>query len=77
MKKIYKYLCVSLFSFLIMLNHVFAAGFSTSVTSNSVTVGGSVTLSINGSDIAGKFSISTSLGLTSNALSIISTAVVI
>ena len=60
MKKFYKYLCVSLFSFLIMINQVFAAGFSTSVTSNSVTVGGSVTLSINGSDIAGKFSISTS-----------------
>ena len=57
MKKVYKYLCVS---FLIMINQVFAAGFSTNVTSNSVTVGGSVTLSINGSDIAGKFSISTS-----------------
>ena len=60
MKRVYKYLCVSLISFLLMLNQVFAAGFSTNVTSNSVTVGGSVTLSIIGSDIAGKFSISTS-----------------
>ena len=42
MKRVYKYLCVGLFSFLIMVNQVFAAGFSTSVTSNSVTVGGSV-----------------------------------
>lgn len=60
MKKIYKYLCVSLLSFMLLLNNVFAAGYTTSVTSTSVTVGGSVTLNIKGSDIAGKFSISTS-----------------
>lgn len=60
MKRIYKYLFVSLFSFVVLINNVNAAGYSTSVTSNSVTVGGSVTLNISGSDIAGKFSISTS-----------------
>jgi len=60
MKKVYKYLCVSLISFMLLLNGVFAAGYSTSVTSNSVTVGGSVTLNIKGSDIAGKFTISSS-----------------
>lgn len=60
MKKIYKYLSVLLFSLILFVNNVFAAGYTTSVTSNSVTVGGSVTLNIKGSDIAGKFTISTS-----------------
>lgn len=60
MKKIYKYLSVLLFSLMLFVNNVFAAGYTTSVTSNSVTVGGSVTLNIKGSDIAGKFTISTS-----------------
>lgn len=60
MKRIYKYICVSIMSFMLLINGVFAAGYSTSVTSTSVTVGGSVTLNIKGSDIAGKFSISSS-----------------
>jgi len=60
MKKLYKYLCVGLFSLVLFMNNVFAAGYTTSVTSNSVTVGGSVTLNIKGTDIAGKFTISTS-----------------
>ena len=60
MKKIYKYLCVSLLTFVVLVNNVFAAGYSVSTTSNSVTIGNSVTLKISGSDIAGKFSISTS-----------------
>lgn len=60
MKKIYKYLCVSILSFIVLINNVFAAGYSVSTTSNSVTIGNSITLKISGSDIAGKFSISTS-----------------
>ena len=60
MKKIYKYLCVSLLSFVVLINNVFAAGYSVSTTSSSVTIGNSVTLNISGSDVAGKFSISTS-----------------
>jgi len=60
MKKIYKYLCVGLFSLVLFMNAVFAAGYSTSVTSTSVTVGGSITLNIKGTDVAGKFTISTS-----------------
>ena len=60
MKKIYKYLCVGLFSLVLFMNTVFAAGYTTSVTSTSVTVGGSVTLNIKGTDIAGKFTISSS-----------------
>ena len=62
MKKCYKYLCFIIISFLVLIDSVFAAGYTTSVTSNSVTVGGSITLNIKGSDIAGKFSISSSNG---------------
>lgn len=60
MKKIYKYLCVIILSFVLLINNVFAAGYSVSTTSNSVTIGNSITLKISGSDVAGKFSISTS-----------------
>ena len=60
MKKIYKYLCVSVLSFVLLINNVFAAGYSVSTTSNSVTIGNSITLKISGSDVAGKFSITTS-----------------
>ena len=60
MRKIYKYLCVSIVSFILLINNVFAAGYSVSTTSNSVTIGNSVTLKISGNDVAGKFSISTS-----------------
>ena len=72
MKKIYKYLCTGLLSLVLFMNTVFAAGYTTSVTSNSVTVGGSITLNIKGSDIAGKFTISTS---NSSVVSISTTSV--
>ena len=62
MKRCYKYLCFLIISFLVLIDSVFALGYTTSVTSNSVTVGGSITLNIKGSDIAGKFSISSSNG---------------
>lgn len=62
MKKCYKYLCFIIINFLVLFNSVYAAGYTTSVTSNSVTVGGSITLNIKGSDIAGKFTISSSNG---------------
>ena len=62
MKKCYKYLCFIIINFLVLINSVYAAGYTTSVTSNSVTVGGSITLNIKGSDIAGKFTISSSNG---------------
>ena len=58
--KIYKYLCVGVISFILLVNTVFAAGFSLSTTSNSVTVGNTVTLRVSGSDVAGKFTISSS-----------------
>lgn len=60
MKKIYKYLCVALFSFVLLIDGVFAAGYSVTVTSNNVTVGNSVTLNIKCSDVAGKFNITSS-----------------
>lgn len=62
MKKCYKYLCFIIINFLVLINSVYAAGYTTSVTSNSVTVGGSITLNIKGSDIAGKFTVSSSNG---------------
>lgn len=60
MKKLYKYIFVLVGLFMISTNSVYAAGYSYTVTSNSVTVGGSITLNIKGSDIAGKFTISSS-----------------
>lgn len=60
MKKICKYLFVMLFSLGFFIGEVNAAGYSVTTTSNTVTVGNTITLSIKGSDVAGKFSISTS-----------------
>lgn len=60
MRKFYKYLFVIVGLFMISMNSVFAAGYSYSITSNSVTVGGSITLNISGNDVAGKFVISSS-----------------
>lgn len=60
MKKLYKYIFVLVGLFMISTSSVYAAGYSYTVTSNSVTVGGSITLNIKGSDIAGKFTISSS-----------------
>ena len=60
MKKISKILSTIIFSFMVFTNYVFAYGYDLSVTSNSVTVGNSITLNIKVSDAAGKFSISSS-----------------
>lgn len=60
MKKIYKYLCLVVISFTLLMPKIMAAGYSVSVTSTSVTIGNSVTLTIKGSDIAGKFTITSS-----------------
>lgn len=55
-----KYLITSLMAFVMFMNNAFAYGFNVSLTSNSVTVGNSVTLTISGSDLAGKFTINSS-----------------
>ena len=60
MKKVYKYLCLVLFSFMLFIDGVFAASYSISTTSNSVTVGNSITLRVNCSNVAGKFNFSSS-----------------
>lgn len=60
MMKVYKYLSVFLISFMVLMNGVFASSFSISTTSKSVTVGSSTTLTIKASEMAGKFTISTS-----------------
>ena len=60
MKRIFKYLFAMLFSLGFFIGEVNAAGYSVTTTSNTVTVGNTITLSVKGTDIAGKFSISTS-----------------
>ena len=60
MKKILKYLLTILFSFTLICENVFAANYSISVTSSSVTVGNSVTLRVNGSGLTGRFNITSS-----------------
>ena len=61
MKKIkFKYLITSFMAFIMFMNNAFAYGFNVSLTSTSVTVGNSVTLTISGSDLAGKFTINSS-----------------
>lgn len=60
MKKIYKYLSLVLFSLVLFIETVFAASYSISTTSNSVTVGNSITLRINCSNVAGRFNFSSS-----------------
>ena len=60
MKRIIKYLGMCVCSFMLFINGVNAASYSVSVTSNSVTVGNTVTLTINGSDLAGKFTLTSS-----------------
>ena len=60
MKKTIKLFSMMVFTFLIFVNTVLAAGFDISVTSKSMTVGSSVTLSVRVTDAAGKFSISSS-----------------
>ena len=60
MKKVLKYLLTLLFTFSVLSDVVFAASYSISVTSNSVTVGNSVTLKVNGSGLTGRFNVSSS-----------------
>ena len=60
MKKVFKYLLTLLFTFNVLGDVVFAASYSISVTSNSVTVGNSVTLKVNGSGLTGRFNVSSS-----------------
>ena len=60
MRKIYKYLSIIAISFVLLITEVSAAGYSVNVTSTSVTIGNSVTLTIKGADVAGKFNISSS-----------------
>lgn len=55
-----KYLILIIMTFIISTNNVFAYGYDISVTSNSVTVGNSITLNIKGSGIAGRFNITSS-----------------
>ena len=62
MKKILSYISILLITFMLFTSKVFAADFSISVTSNTVTAGNTVTLKIDGraSGLTGRFNISTS-----------------
>ena len=60
MKKFYRYLSLFIFSFIVLIDSVFAASYSITTTSNSVTVGNSITLRINCSNVAGRFNFSSS-----------------
>ena len=60
MKKLFKLLSVFTLSIMMFTNYVYAYGYDLSVTSNSVTVGNSITLNIKVTDAAGKFTISSS-----------------
>ena len=55
MKKVVKYLSIIICTFIISISYVKAASYDVSVTSNTVTVGNSITLTIKGNDLAGKF----------------------
>lgn len=60
MKRIINIVTLFILSFVLFINSVFAYGYDLSITSNTVTVGNSVTLNIKVSDAAGKFTISSS-----------------
>lgn len=60
MKRVIKYLSIMICTFIISTSYVKAASYDISVTSNTVTVGNSVTLTIKGNDLAGKFTLSSS-----------------
>lgn len=62
MKRIIKYLSIILIAFVAFIPKVLAADFSISVTSNTVTVGNTISLRIDGtaSGLTGRFNISTS-----------------
>ena len=58
--KLIKYLSIAICSFMLFITNAYAASYTVSVTSSSVTVGNSITLTINGSDLAGKFILTSS-----------------
>lgn len=60
MKRIFKYFSIFLCSFMLFCEVTSAASYSISVTSNSVTVGNSITLKITGSDVSGRFKVTSS-----------------
>ena len=60
MKKAVKYLSLIICTFIISINYVKAASYDVTVTSKTVTVGNSVTLTIKGNDLAGRFDLSSS-----------------
>lgn len=60
MKKVVKYLSLIICAFVISINYVRAASYDVTVTSKTVTVGNSVTLTIKGNDLAGRFDLSSS-----------------
>ena len=60
MKKIYKYLSVLIFNFVLVTSHVYAASLNVSSTSNTVTVGNTITITISGNSLTGKVSIKSS-----------------
>ena len=62
MKKKLSCLCIALLMFFIGGYKVEAASLSISTSSKSVTIGSSVTVTVNASDLAGKFSVSSSDG---------------
>ena len=55
-----KKICIFLITLSIFVSKVYASGYDLSVTSNTVTVGNSISLNINVSDAAGKFTITSS-----------------
>lgn len=60
MKRILNYILLFLFGFGLFVSDAYAASYSISVTSKSVTVGNSVTLKISGSNLLGRFNITSS-----------------
>lgn len=60
MKKVVKYLSLIICAFVISINYVRAASYDVTVTSKTVTVGNSVTLTIKGNNLAGRFDLSSS-----------------
>lgn len=60
MKKAVKYLSLIICTFIISINYVKAASYDVTVTSKTVTIGNSVTLTIKGNNLAGRFDLSSS-----------------
>ena len=60
MRKFKNYLSILILSFVLFTNSVMAAEYSITTTSNSVTVGNSITLKVTGTNLAGKFNITSS-----------------